>query len=102
MQRDPLPVVICSGLARRGTELAMRALAHGAVDIVERPRFGVRGFLEDVGAAPRRAPRRCAARRGRGTLPRAGGGAVERRQGSRRRAPSSRSARRPAAPRRCA
>ena len=47
MERDPLPVVICSGLARRGTELAMRALSLGAVDIVERPRFGLRGFVED-------------------------------------------------------
>ncbi len=47
MQRDPLPVVICSGLARRGTELALRALALGAVDIVERPRFGLRGFVAE-------------------------------------------------------
>ena len=47
MQNDPLPVVICSGLARRGTELALRALQLGAVDIVERPRFGLRGFVED-------------------------------------------------------
>jgi two-component system chemotaxis response regulator CheB len=47
MLRDPLPVVICSGLARRGTEAAMRALALGAVDIVERPRLGLRCFVEE-------------------------------------------------------
>jgi two-component system chemotaxis response regulator CheB len=47
MQRDPLPVVICSGLARRGTELALRALQLGAVDVVERPRVGLRAFVEE-------------------------------------------------------
>jgi two-component system chemotaxis response regulator CheB len=48
MADDPLPVVVCSALAQLGSaDTAMRALAEGAVDIVAKPRMGVRGFLED-------------------------------------------------------
>src|SRR5262245_60346648 len=32
MAEDPLPVVICSALAGRGTEVSLRALEEGAVD----------------------------------------------------------------------
>ena len=32
MQEMPTPVVVCSGLAGRGTELALRALEEGAVE----------------------------------------------------------------------
>jgi len=46
MAEDPIPVVVCSGLAGRGTEVALTALECGAVDIVEKPRLGVKGFLE--------------------------------------------------------
>jgi two-component system chemotaxis response regulator CheB len=47
MAEDPVPVVVCSGLAGRGTEVALQALEAGAVDIVEKPRLGVKGFLEE-------------------------------------------------------
>ncbi len=47
MSEDPLPVVICSAVAERGTEAALRALDDGAVEVVEKPRLGVREFLED-------------------------------------------------------
>jgi two-component system chemotaxis response regulator CheB len=47
MAEKPMPVVICSSLAAPGTEAALRALEEGAVDIVEKPRLGVKGFLED-------------------------------------------------------
>lgn len=47
MSEDPIPVLVCSGLAARGTEVALQALEEGAVDIVEKPRLGVKGFLED-------------------------------------------------------
>ena len=47
MSEDPIPVVVCSGLAGAGTEAALRALEEGAVDLVEKPRLGVKDFLED-------------------------------------------------------
>jgi two-component system chemotaxis response regulator CheB len=47
MRRDPLPVVICSAAASRGSDAAMRALEEGAVDVIGKPPMGVREFLED-------------------------------------------------------
>jgi two-component system chemotaxis response regulator CheB len=47
MAEDPIPVVICSGVAGQGTEMAMRALDEGAVDIVAKPALGVADFLRD-------------------------------------------------------
>jgi two-component system chemotaxis response regulator CheB len=50
MAADPLPVVVCSGLAGPGTEVALHALEEGAVDVVAKPRLGVKGFLEESAA----------------------------------------------------
>jgi len=47
MAEDPIPVVICSGVAQRGTEAALRALDEGAVDVVAKPQLGVAEFLRD-------------------------------------------------------
>lgn len=47
MQESPIPVVVCSGLATRGAELALRALEEGAVAIIAKPKLGVREFLQD-------------------------------------------------------
>lgn len=47
MGQHPIPVVICSSLADEGTESALQALEYGAVDIVTKPRLGVRQFLEE-------------------------------------------------------
>lgn len=47
MASDPLPVVICSALAGRGTEVALRALEEGAVDIVEKPKVALNEFLSE-------------------------------------------------------
>lgn len=47
MRDDPLPVVICSGYAERGTRRALEALEAGALDIVQKPQIGVREFLEE-------------------------------------------------------
>ena len=47
MAEDPIPTVVCSGLAGRGTEAALRALEDGAVEVVTKPKFGVRDFLHE-------------------------------------------------------
>ncbi|HVQ30944.1 MAG TPA: chemotaxis response regulator protein-glutamate methylesterase [Vicinamibacteria bacterium] len=47
MATDPIPVVVCSGLAGRGTEAALRAMEAGAVAVIEKPRLGVKGFLHE-------------------------------------------------------
>src|ERR1700678_295250 len=45
MSEMPTPVVVFSGLAARGTELALRALEEGAVEVITKPKVGVRDFL---------------------------------------------------------
>jgi two-component system chemotaxis response regulator CheB len=47
MAEDPIPVVVCSGLAARGTDAAIRALEDGAVEVLAKPALGVRDFLHD-------------------------------------------------------
>jgi len=47
MASDPLPVVICSALTGGGTELALRALEEGALEVITKPRLGVQDFLEE-------------------------------------------------------
>src|SRR6266446_3459829 len=47
MRSDPLPVVICSSAAARGSESAMRALEEGAVDLIAKPAVGVREFFQE-------------------------------------------------------
>lgn len=45
MEEDPIPVVICSGLADSGTEAALRALEEGAVGVLPKPKLGIHDFL---------------------------------------------------------
>jgi two-component system, chemotaxis family, protein-glutamate methylesterase/glutaminase len=47
MAEMPTPVVVCSGLAASGTELALRALEEGAVEVITKPKVGVREFLHE-------------------------------------------------------
>ena len=47
MAESPLPVVICSGWAAKGTDLALRALEEGAVEVITKPKMGVREFLHE-------------------------------------------------------
>jgi two-component system chemotaxis response regulator CheB len=47
MAESPIPVVVCSGLAAKGTALALRALEEGAVEIITKPKLGVRDFLHE-------------------------------------------------------
>ena len=51
MAEDPIPVVICSALSEPQSESAFRALAHGAVDVVGKPKIGLRA----AGSPPRSA-----------------------------------------------
>jgi two-component system, chemotaxis family, protein-glutamate methylesterase/glutaminase len=47
MSVRPTPVVICSTLTEKGAETSMQALAAGAVDIVTKPKVGLKDFLTD-------------------------------------------------------
>jgi two-component system chemotaxis response regulator CheB len=47
MAESPVPMVVCSGLAAKGTELALRALEQGAVEVINKPKLGVREFLHE-------------------------------------------------------
>jgi len=47
MTQHPIPVVICSSLAEEGAQSTLKALEYGAVEIIGKPRFGTRQFLED-------------------------------------------------------
>ena len=51
MSEDPIPVVVCSVLTNGAADVAMRALDEGAVDVVTKPRVGLRG-LEDGALVP--------------------------------------------------
>jgi two-component system chemotaxis response regulator CheB len=70
MAENPLPVVICSEFVGEGSEQAFRALEQGAVDLITKPRVGLRNFVEESalmivdtirGAAGARASLRVAA-----------------------------------------
>lgn len=47
MSVRPTPVVICSTLTEKGAETSMQALAAGAVEIVTKPKVGLKDFLTD-------------------------------------------------------
>ncbi|RDH85755.1 MAG: chemotaxis response regulator protein-glutamate methylesterase [endosymbiont of Galathealinum brachiosum] len=47
MTENPLPVVICSSLAREAADTTLSALRAGAVDIITKPEIGVKGFIQD-------------------------------------------------------
>jgi two-component system chemotaxis response regulator CheB len=47
MTQHPIPVVICSSLAENKSETALKALEHGAVEIIQKPRLGMKQFLEE-------------------------------------------------------
>lgn len=45
MAERPTPIIICSSLAKKGTELSLQALAAGAIDVITKPQLGVKDFL---------------------------------------------------------
>lgn len=47
MSSNPIPVVICSSLAESGAKTTMEAIKHGAVEIITKPKMGVKGFLQE-------------------------------------------------------
>ena len=47
MSQHPIPVVVCSTLAGKGSDVALTALAKGAVEIIAKPNLGAERFFED-------------------------------------------------------
>jgi len=47
MVERPTPVIICSTLTDRGAQVTMEAMASGAVDIITKPKAGLKTFLEE-------------------------------------------------------
>ncbi len=50
MAERPTPVVICSSLTEQGTQMAIEAMAAGAVSIITKPRLSLNSFLEEESA----------------------------------------------------
>jgi two-component system chemotaxis response regulator CheB len=50
MSERPTAVVICSSLTEKGTETALQAMAAGAVEVVTKPRSGLKDFLQQAAA----------------------------------------------------
>jgi two-component system chemotaxis response regulator CheB len=50
MAERPTPVVICSSLTEKGAETTLQALAAGAVEIITKPKAGLKNFLEESAA----------------------------------------------------
>ena len=48
MAERPTPVVICSTLTEKGTQVSLEALAAGAVAIIAKPKLGLKQFLVDA------------------------------------------------------
>lgn len=47
MSQHPIPVVICSTLTDAGSDVALAALAKGAVEIITKPKLGTKEFFEE-------------------------------------------------------
>jgi two-component system chemotaxis response regulator CheB len=47
MSQHPIPVVMCSSLTEEGSETALKALEYGAVEIIQKPKLGVKQFLDE-------------------------------------------------------
>lgn len=68
MSERPTPVVICSTLTEKGAQTSVDALAAGAVEIITKPKVGLKDFLNESSAALIRAIK-AAARARVGTAP---------------------------------
>ena len=47
MSQHPIPVIICSNIVETNSNNYLRALQYGAVDIIQKPKFGTRAFFEE-------------------------------------------------------
>jgi len=47
MRTDPIPIIVCSGNTEAGAGRALDALMEGAIEIITKPKVGVRDFLQD-------------------------------------------------------
>jgi two-component system chemotaxis response regulator CheB len=47
MAEHPTPVVICSTLTEKGAETTMQALSAGAVEIITKPKVGLKSYLQE-------------------------------------------------------
>jgi two-component system, chemotaxis family, protein-glutamate methylesterase/glutaminase len=47
MEKDPIPVVVCSSKTEDGSGNALRALEYGAVEIIQKPKLGTKQFIEE-------------------------------------------------------
>lgn len=47
MSQHPIPVVIVSSLAEKGSETVLKALEYGAVEIIQKPSLGTKQFIEE-------------------------------------------------------
>lgn len=47
MAHQPLPIVVCSGFAEKRMDSAISALRLGAVEVITKPKLGVRDFLHE-------------------------------------------------------
>jgi two-component system chemotaxis response regulator CheB len=69
MAEEPIPVLVCSALAKNGADTVLRALEYGAVDVIQKPAVGIQDFLyesavmmvDKVRGAAEARPRRRAA-----------------------------------------
>ena len=50
MTERPTPVVMCSTLTEKGAQTTMQAMSAGAVDIINKPKVGLKNFLEESSA----------------------------------------------------
>ncbi|MEK6669478.1 MAG: chemotaxis response regulator protein-glutamate methylesterase [Pseudomonadota bacterium] len=76
MDEDPIPTVICSTLSTSGSQVALEALACGAVAVMAKPRMGLKQFLDESRLEVVQTLKAAAASRPRaGAKPAAGGAA---------------------------
>ncbi len=47
MDQHPIPVVVISSLSVKGSDIAMKALAYGAVDVMSKPKVHTQEFLQE-------------------------------------------------------